>query len=304
LKVSVVLPVHNGQQYLAEVIESVLQQTVSDVEVVVVDDGSTDNSPAILKKYGNRITVRSQENRGVAASRNKGVEVASGELIAFIDQDDLWYPDKLEKQVRVLRDSETDALVYCDFDLIDRHGHVTRRCALAQMKADHMRAFIGGQLHPYPSTMLMKKSLFVQVGGFDAGFRENKEEDIDFVVRVHATNPLLFIREALVQYRIDTKYKTSKRRSAEVMAENFMRLHRKLDERFGNDPEKREPLDRILAMAMVNRGKALASAGDFKAARAHFREASNLSRSWRHKWRYLRTLLPLPLRRLAFPREP
>jgi glycosyltransferase involved in cell wall biosynthesis len=102
MKVSVIVPVFNGAAYLRETIDSVLGQTRAVDEIVVVDDGSTDSSPEILASYGARLTVLRQENRGVAAARNVGLEIASGDLITFLDQDDLWPADRTEAMVEAL----------------------------------------------------------------------------------------------------------------------------------------------------------------------------------------------------------
>ena len=88
--VSVIIPTYNRGWIVQEAIDSVLNQDFSDYELIVVDDGSDDNTPAILKAYGNKITVLHQPNKGVSAARNRGIAAAAGRLIAFLDSDDLW----------------------------------------------------------------------------------------------------------------------------------------------------------------------------------------------------------------------
>jgi glycosyltransferase involved in cell wall biosynthesis len=100
--ISVIVPVYNGRRFLAETIQSVLAQTYRPVEVVAVDDGSTDGSAAIVESFSSVICIQ-QSNQGVAAARNRGVEASQGELLAFLDQDDLWVEEKLEKQVAYLQ---------------------------------------------------------------------------------------------------------------------------------------------------------------------------------------------------------
>lgn len=99
LRISCVIPVFNGADYLAESLESVLSQTHPPFEVIVVDDGSTDSTPAVAQAYGSRIRYVRQDNAGPAAARNRGVELSLGELVAFQDADDLWHPTKLARQV-------------------------------------------------------------------------------------------------------------------------------------------------------------------------------------------------------------
>jgi glycosyltransferase involved in cell wall biosynthesis len=100
--ITVIIPVHNGANYLAEAIASVQAQTCPAHEIVVVDDGSTDDSAAIAMRFGSPVQVISQAQAGSSAARNCGVENATGSLLAFLDADDLWLPDKLERQTRML----------------------------------------------------------------------------------------------------------------------------------------------------------------------------------------------------------
>ncbi len=97
--VSVIIPAYNAERFLRETVDSALNQTYRDTEVLVIDDGSTDETPGILDAYGDRIRVLRQANQGRAAACNAGVETARGEWIAFLDADDLWLPEKLERQM-------------------------------------------------------------------------------------------------------------------------------------------------------------------------------------------------------------
>lgn len=100
--VSAIIATYNRADIVGEAIESILGQTYKNMEVLVVDDGSTDGTHEALRRFGNRIRVVRQENAGPGAARNRGIEVARGELIAFLDSDDIWMPTKLERQVRLL----------------------------------------------------------------------------------------------------------------------------------------------------------------------------------------------------------
>jgi len=303
MKVSVILPVYNGQAFLRKAVESILRQTYRNVEIIAIDDGSTDASFEILQEYRKKISIQTQENSGVCVARNRGVEIASGDLIAFIDQDDIWYEHKLERQLEEFRSSEQVAFVYSDFDLIDSRGRITQKCALAKMKADWMRPFIGGHLHPYPSTVLIRRSIFVQIGGFDSTFRENTHEDVDLWVRVYEKVPFSFIAEPLVQYRRDHKHHKQKKRSFDTESENYFHLYQKLNVRFQGDPSKKEAMDRLLSMVLANKGKKLVHEGRFSEARSQFREACRLNPSnKRNRRRYLRTFLPSSWHRFVFPK--
>ena len=110
--VSVVIPVHNGEEYLREGIESVLAQTHDRVQVIVVDDGSSDESARVVQSFGSLVRYCYQPQRGAAAARNRGVELADGGWIAFLDADDLWEPDKLRKQLLAFADDAAADMVF------------------------------------------------------------------------------------------------------------------------------------------------------------------------------------------------
>lgn len=110
--VSAIIPTYNGERFIREAIDSALNQTLARVEVVVVDDGSNDGTPAILSSYGSRIKVVRQRNGGVAAARNAGIEAANGRWIGLLDHDDIWDPDKLERQLLFLDRNPNCVLVY------------------------------------------------------------------------------------------------------------------------------------------------------------------------------------------------
>lgn len=120
--VSVLIPTYNRGYILGSAIESVLAQTYRPIEIVVVDDGSTDETPDVLKRFGDAIRVIRQENRGLAGARNTGLAVARGEFIAFEDSDDFWLPWKLEAQIAFMRAVPELALTWTDMSTLDEHG--------------------------------------------------------------------------------------------------------------------------------------------------------------------------------------
>src|SRR6267154_1483950 len=116
-RVSVVIPVYNGERYLADAIQSVLDQTYQKFEVIVVDDGSTDGSARVAKRFGGAIRYVHQSNGGVSKARNTGITLAQGTYLAFLDQDDLWLPDKLAVQVAYLDSHPEVGVVYCQCEV-------------------------------------------------------------------------------------------------------------------------------------------------------------------------------------------
>src|SRR5271167_554440 len=111
-KVSVIVPIYNGAATIGRALASVFAQTFTDYEVVVVNDGSTDDTPAVLAGYGDRIHVVTQANRGLPAARNSGIRASSGEYVAFIDDDDEWMPEMLARCAAVLDQDQNCVLAY------------------------------------------------------------------------------------------------------------------------------------------------------------------------------------------------
>lgn len=117
-RVSVVIPTYNAAAMVEEAIRSVLAQTYGDLEIIVIDDGSTDNTEEVMRRFGEQVRYFKQENQGVSAARNFGIKQARGEYIAFLDSDDLWLPEKLAEEVPWLERDPQLGLVYCDWAVI------------------------------------------------------------------------------------------------------------------------------------------------------------------------------------------
>ena len=126
--VSAIIPTYNSVNYISEAINSVLNQTYKNCEIIVVDDGSTDNTRKTvenyIRKYPHKIKYFYQENKGPSAARNKGIKEARGNYIAFLDSDDLWLPDKLEKQISLFMKDVSLKLTYCGGYYEDEEGSV------------------------------------------------------------------------------------------------------------------------------------------------------------------------------------
>ncbi len=127
--VSVVMPSYNAAAYIREAIESVIGQTVTDWELIVIDDGSADDSLQIAQSYAAkdpRVRVmRNEQNAGVARTRNRAIEAAQGRYIAFLDSDDAWYPEKLQRQLRLVQDTGAD-MAYCSYAIVDHNSAKVR----------------------------------------------------------------------------------------------------------------------------------------------------------------------------------
>ena len=193
--VSVIIPTYNRGWIVQEAIESVLAQDFADYELIVVDDGSDDNTPAILAGYGRAITVLHQSNSGVSPARNAGVAAASGQLIAFLDSDDLWLPRKLSTQVKFFED-HPDVVINQTQELWIRNG------VRVNPKQRHHK-FSGMIFEPSlalclvsPSAVMLKKRLFEEVGGFDEQLPAC--EDYDLWLRISCRCPVHLIDTPLI----------------------------------------------------------------------------------------------------------
>lgn len=187
--VSVVIPCFNAARYLPEAIESVLAQTHPGREIILVDDGSTDGTPEVARRFGDRLTYHRQENRGAAAARNRGMEMARGDLIAFLDADDVWFPRKLELQLLLLSRRPALGAVYSDCYSIDGEGRITgfylkRRPSRRRSAAEEIfiRDFIPN------STLVFRRAALSAVGPSDPAVR--LEEDVDFKIRLAERFPI------------------------------------------------------------------------------------------------------------------
>ncbi len=198
--VSVIIPAFNSGAWLAQAIESVLAQTYPNVEVVVVNDGSIDQiTDRTARAYLPHITYIERENGGVAAARNSGIAASNGELIALLDQDDLWLPHKLQTQVSILRACPHLGLVHSSFDTINSHGHRTGTIRLSQREYRPLPSLL---LHvPIAScTTLFPRHLLDEVGTLDPALAGS--DDWDLWLRMAAQGYSFYcIGEPLAYYR-------------------------------------------------------------------------------------------------------
>ena len=202
-KVSVIIPCYNRGKYLGEAIDSVLGQTYRNIELIIVDDGSTDDSLNIARIYSDKITILQHpngENRGQSASINLGLRSIDGEYVAILDSDDYWILDKLEKQVTFLQDHPDIGLVYGNALMVDADGNKLFR----RYGDDHQEKNIDGSVlldcyFSVPSNSLVRHTVYDLVGGFDESMRA--AQDHDMAVRIAEVAKLGFINELMFNYR-------------------------------------------------------------------------------------------------------
>ena len=213
--ISVVIPVYNGELTIEDTVESVLNQTFMDFELIVINDGSIDSTLDILSKFqDSRIKVFSYPNAGLSASRNRGIKHGCGELISFIDADDLWTNDKLNAQLNSLRENPDAAVSYSWTDFIDMSGNLlgigVRHTANGYVFPDLLKFFFIGS----GSNALIYRHVFDEVGGFDETL--TSAEDLDMFLRIAARYHFSVVPKHQILYRI----------SDDSMSRNIIRQER------------------------------------------------------------------------------
>ena len=268
--VSVVIPVYNGERYIRETLESVFAQTYPDLEIICVDDGSKDASVTILKEIQeskesmNRMQVVQQSNTGQAGARNAGAKIGMGTYLAFLDQDDLWLPLKLERQVAVLESNPDAVMVHCDMDRIDELGRVTEQTIVlttlrSTPKGPTMSQLFGWNPCIYPSTMLIRRAAFDRIGGFDPEHSRHGE-DIDLMLRLKQEGRFIFLEETGTQYRQhSTNFSGS---GSDLMFRSSANFLQSLMTRYAGDSRRKQALlHRMLAQVYSDWGKMKMSSG-------------------------------------------
>ena len=206
--VSVVIPAHNAAATLQHTLLSVRAQTYGNLEIIVVDDGSTDATQAIAsdnRRRDRRITVLQQPNGGVASARNRGIASCTGEYIAFVDADDLWAPQKIEKQMAlVARSANPRAANYTHFAMVDAAGWTTNSPVQSASYSDPLAALCRENIIGNGSALLVHRDLVAQVGRFDESLRARHAqgcEDLDFYIRLAERTSIATLPEPLTGYR-------------------------------------------------------------------------------------------------------
>ena len=194
-KVTVIIPTFNRGYCLAESIQSVLDQDFTDFDLIVVDDGSTDNTPEIMGQFSDVQQIRLEENRGVSFARNQGIAVAKGEWISFLDSDDLWEKKKLATQIKWVENNSNHHAIYTD-EIWVRNG--------VRVNAMNKHRKYSGDIFCYclplcivsPSSVLLHTELLSEVGGFDESMPVC--EDYDLWLRIAKQFPFHFIEDKLI----------------------------------------------------------------------------------------------------------
>lgn len=201
-KISIIIPTYNHSKFVCQAVESALAQTLPAYEIIVVDDGSTDETTEVLAKYKTQICYVKQENQGVSAARNNGVNTASGDFVAFLDADDIWFPQKLEWQIKKFTEEKELGLVHCGYIDIDENGDFLQEHidGMAGWVAEEMLFFKRPVILGGGSGSFIPKKVFQEVGGFD--LRLSTSADWDLYFRIAQKWQIGFVPKILLKYRL------------------------------------------------------------------------------------------------------
>ncbi len=285
--VSVILPVHDGEATIAEAVASVLAQSWRDLELIVIDDGSTDSTLEVLSAITDeRLQVFSEPQSGPAASRNRGIERARGIYVAFIDADDLWLPEKLEAQLAAFERMPDAAVAYCWTDYIDADGRFVCTDSRPLFEGLVNEQLLTQNFIDCGSNIVVRRQALLDAGGFDESLPVI--EDWDLSIRLSACHPFVCAPQALVRYRQSPTTLTT---HVQLMEESYWRV---IDRAFAQAPESLQHLkSRSVALfyeylagkatqGVPTRDKGLAALRFFVTAVRS--RPSNLLELWQRPW--------------------
>ena len=262
--VSVVIPAYNAERTLGETLRSVIAQTHTNLEILVVDDGSTDDTARIADGFAmrdERVRVLRQANAGVAAARNAGIAASKGEFVAPLDSDDLWHPAKIDRQLRVFRDGgDRLGLVYSWFALIDRQSRVVQLRHEPRHHGDVLAALAYRNFIGNGSSALIRRAAFDRTGGYDASLRARGGqgcEDWKLYFEIAERHHFGVVPEPLTGYRDLPDNMSSDvlqmLRSRDLCTADLLSRHPELEKAFRAG---RNRLSRLLFHRAIRRGRA------------------------------------------------
>lgn len=271
--VSVVITAYNASKWIRETLKSVLAQDFTDFEVVVVDDGSTDDTAQVIAAYGRSVRCIQRPNGGQPSARNAGIRAARGEYIAFVDADDLWAKEKLRFQMDLIKRTRL-AWVYCDavaFD--DKSGRRLFRFGKANHQYDGniLKSLFITSFIPSP-TPIVRRTVFEHVGYWDENIKV--AEDWNMWLKIAAHYPVGLVSKPLAFYRCHSK-SASRGLDPQALLQGQLVI---IEKALVREPERLRPLKNwALAKCYIGAGRRLGSRGRLQEARHMFRSAIQLS---------------------------
>ena len=205
-KVSIVIPVYNGEKYVKQAIDSAINQTYDNIEIIVVNDGSKDKTEEICKTYGDKINYIKKENGGVSTALNVALKHMTGEYFSWLSHDDIYYPNKIEEQIKEI---EQKTIILSDYDLIDNKGKLitTIKQNTELINCHFEYAVLLGLINGI--SLLIPKEVFIEVGNFDENLRCTQDYDLWFKILLKGYK-FKHINKVLVASRQHSKQVTNK----------------------------------------------------------------------------------------------
>ena len=261
--VSVVIATFNSAKYIRETLESVLAETYPPPEIIVVDDGSTDETAAIVRSYAGRVRLLQQEHRSQPEARNLGIRKAQGNFIAVVDSDDLWLPEKLERQVSCLLEKKVE-WVSCGVDFFNNStGETLPRYRKKLYEGDVLEQLLMDCFVLSP-TPVVKKTVFEEVGYFNDTWEVYTGEDWDMWLRIAACYPLGMVHEMLALKREHPASLLTITSVEEKLRFQVLTIEWAI----ARQPERLSPLkNRALAKLYLHHGATLLKQGQYEQAR-------------------------------------
>ena len=288
---SIIIPCYNGERFLAQAIDAALAQTYPHCEIIVVDDGSSDGSAAIMQNYAGRIRIVRQANAGLPAARNAGTHASTGSYLAFLDADDYWQPDFIEKMVQALETSGA-SIAYCGWQNAGLPGGRGEPFVPPDYEQpDKLEKMVTGVRWPVHAA-LTRREVVETLGGFDPQW--STCEDFAFWIRAATLHRLVRVAEVLAFYRHHDGVQMTKRRA--VIAHNhwlvqrdFLAQHAEIADQLGHSRVRH-----ITHGELLKRGYECYWDRDLPAARVIFRTVMAAGYGAPSDWKYmLPALLPL-----------
>lgn len=287
-KISVIVPTSNRAQLLSEAIDSVLRQSHAATEIIVVDDGSSDGTEKVARGFSAAASIRYVrcDNCGPSAARNFGVSIAREAWVAFLDDDDVWFPEKLAVQSDYAKRYPDVALFYSHLDHVEAGGQSVPQ----RWRDDELcRLVFRGNPPPYPSTMFVRKDRFCEVNGFTSILRYG--EDWDLYLRMATRWPVHCIDQQLAQHRL---HGLQLHRNVVSLEQSWPHFERAMHDLLGNDPDIRAALRRRAARMYAGLATHYLIAGNRETARKCCKIAFGYRPwSWNIARRWGITYLPL-----------
>jgi glycosyltransferase involved in cell wall biosynthesis len=267
--VSVIIHTYNNEKFIAETVESVLNQTYKDYEIIVVDDGSVDGTRDALLPYMHGIRYHYKENGGIASAKNAGISLSQAEFIAFLDHDDLWVPDKLKLQMECFNENPQVGLIYAKYTSF-RDGKELRTKPEKGYSGWIFKALLAKSFIQ-TSTVIVKRECLNAVGPYDESF--SLGDEYDMFLRISKRFQCGFIDKGLTRYRV---HETNASKNDFLFDNENLGVYKKIYNNFTDlDGEEKKILRKRIARYSMKVAKGLYSQGKLDESKKYQKEALN-----------------------------